>query len=46
MLPSRFQARIMVTWGISLACHAAVSTKEGLYTARFFLGLVSTYLNM
>ncbi|KAF2010004.1 putative pantothenate transporter [Aaosphaeria arxii CBS 175.79] len=39
MLPSRFQSRIMVTWGIALACHAAVTTKGGLYTARFFLGL-------
>ncbi|KAJ0271478.1 hypothetical protein COL940_011001 [Colletotrichum noveboracense] len=39
MLPSRFQARIMVTWGITLACHAAVKSKEGLWVARFFLGL-------
>ncbi|VUC36359.1 unnamed protein product [Clonostachys rosea] len=39
MLPSRFQSRIMVTWGITLACHAAVTSKAGLLTARFFLGL-------
>ncbi|KAL6240241.1 hypothetical protein RBB50_012869 [Rhinocladiella similis] len=39
MLPSRWQSRIMVTWGIVLACHAAVHNKEGLYAARFFLGL-------
>ncbi|SPO02601.1 uncharacterized protein DNG_05274 [Cephalotrichum gorgonifer] len=39
MLPSRFQARIMVTWGIALASHAAVTSKSGLYVARFFLGL-------
>ncbi|CAG9976014.1 unnamed protein product [Clonostachys byssicola] len=39
MLPSRFQCRIMVTWGITLACHAAVTSKAGLLTARFFLGL-------
>ena len=29
----------MVTWGLCLACHAAVKSKEGLYAARFFLGL-------
>lgn len=40
LLPSRWQSRIMVTWGITLACHAAVTTKGGLYAARFFLGLV------
>ncbi|KAK2753336.1 hypothetical protein FQN55_003465 [Onygenales sp. PD_40] len=39
LLPSRWQSRIMVTWGIVLACHAAVHNKEGLYAARFFLGM-------
>lgn len=39
LLPSRWQSRIMVTWGIALACHAAVTNEEGLYVARFFLGL-------
>ncbi|KAL5388983.1 hypothetical protein DPSP01_002687 [Paraphaeosphaeria sporulosa] len=39
LLPSRWQSRIMVTWGIALSCHAAVTNKEGLYVARFFLGL-------
>lgn len=29
----------MVTWGIALACHAAVKNKEGLFAVRFFLGL-------
>lgn len=43
LLPSRWQSRIMVTWGIALACHAAVTNKEGLYIARFFLGLVSPH---
>ncbi|KAF1960386.1 putative pantothenate transporter [Byssothecium circinans] len=38
--PSRWQSRIMVTWGIVTACHAALKNKEGLYTARFFLGLL------
>lgn len=41
LLPSRWQSRIMITWGIALACHAAVTNKEGLYVTRFFLGLVS-----
>ncbi|KAH7068083.1 putative pantothenate transporter [Paraphoma chrysanthemicola] len=39
LLPSRWQSRIMVTWGIALACHAAVKNKEGLYAVRFLLGL-------
>ncbi|KAI1364587.1 pantothenate transporter [Xylaria arbuscula] len=37
--PSRWLARIMLTWGIVLALHVPVSNKEGLYTVRFFLGL-------
>ncbi|KIW23996.1 uncharacterized protein PV07_09736 [Cladophialophora immunda] len=39
MLPSRWQSRIVVSWGIAIACHAAVTSKGGLYTARFFLGM-------
>ncbi|KUJ07574.1 pantothenate transporter [Mollisia scopiformis] len=39
MLPSRWLSRIIVTWGATLCCHAAVKSKEGLYAARFFLGL-------
>ena len=38
--PSRWQSRIMITWGIALACHVACKNKEGLWVARFFLGLV------
>ncbi|KAF1936589.1 MFS general substrate transporter [Clathrospora elynae] len=34
-----YYSRIMVTWGIALACHAAVKNKEGLYAVRFLLGL-------
>jgi len=30
----------MLSWGIVLACHAAVKNKEGLYAARFFLGMM------
>ncbi|KAH9904428.1 putative pantothenate transporter [Xylariomycetidae sp. FL2044] len=37
--PSRWQARIILTWGFMLACHAAVKNKEGLFVTRFFLGL-------
>ncbi|ETS75197.1 hypothetical protein PFICI_13681 [Pestalotiopsis fici W106-1] len=37
--PSKWQSRIMITWGIVLACHCAVTNKSGLYAARFFLGL-------
>ncbi|KIX99639.1 uncharacterized protein Z520_04273 [Fonsecaea multimorphosa CBS 102226] len=39
MLPSRWQSRIVVSWGIAIACHAAVTSKAGLYAARFFLGM-------
>ncbi|KIW66256.1 hypothetical protein PV04_08455 [Phialophora macrospora] len=39
ILPSRWQSRIVVSWGIAIACHAAVTSKGGLYTARFFLGM-------
>lgn len=42
--PSKWQARIIISWGIVLACHCAVTNKEGLYTARFFLGLVGCIL--
>ena len=39
LLPSTWQSRIVVSWGIVLACHAAVTNSSGLYAARFFLGL-------
>ncbi|QMW44438.1 putative pantothenate transporter [Aspergillus flavus] len=39
IFPSRWQSRIMISWGIALACHAAVKNKEGLYAVRFLLGL-------
>ncbi|KAE9367761.1 pantothenate transporter [Stipitochalara longipes BDJ] len=35
---------IIVSWGVVMACHAAVKNKEGLYTARFFLGLAEAGL--
>ncbi|KAJ4258054.1 hypothetical protein NW762_008194 [Fusarium torreyae] len=37
--PSVWQARIMISWGIVLCCHAAVKNAAGLYTVRAFLGL-------
>ncbi|KAJ5414582.1 pantothenate transporter [Penicillium cosmopolitanum] len=37
--PSVWQARIMISWGIVLCCHAAVTNRQGLYAVRFFLGL-------
>ncbi|KAI1076683.1 putative pantothenate transporter [Whalleya microplaca] len=39
MTPSRWQSRIMLTWGIVTTCHTAAKDLGGLYTARFFLGL-------
>ncbi|TVY15200.1 MFS transporter prlL [Lachnellula arida] len=40
MSPRNWQFRIILSWGIVLACHAAVKNKKGLYTARFFLGMM------
>lgn len=40
MTPRNWQFRIILSWGIVLACHAAVKNKEGLYAARFFLGMM------
>ena len=31
----------MITWGVALCCHAAATSKSGIYAARFFLGVVS-----
>ncbi|KAL4790916.1 major facilitator superfamily domain-containing protein [Aspergillus venezuelensis] len=44
MTPRVFQTRICFLWGMVLACHAAVRNKEGLYAARFFLGLAEAGL--
>ncbi|KAJ5310399.1 Amidase [Penicillium atrosanguineum] len=37
--PSKWQSRIMISWGIILMCNAAVKNKGGLFTTRFLLGL-------
>lgn len=39
LTPRLWQSRIMLTWGIVLACHAAVQNKQGLYALRFILGM-------
>ncbi|PNY21247.1 transporter [Tolypocladium capitatum] len=37
--PSAWQSRIMISWGAVLLGHVGITNKEGLYTARFLLGL-------
>ncbi|EMR63572.1 putative pantothenate transporter protein [Eutypa lata UCREL1] len=44
MTPRNFQTRIMFGWGAVLACHAAITNKQGIYAARFFLGLMEAGL--
>ena len=39
LTPRLWQSRIMLTWGIVLACHAAVQNKQALYALRFLLGM-------
>ncbi|KPM36367.1 hypothetical protein AK830_g10200 [Neonectria ditissima] len=36
--PRKWQTRIFLTWGIVVACHAAIQNKEGFYALRFLLG--------
>ncbi|KAJ4260420.1 hypothetical protein NW762_007159 [Fusarium torreyae] len=36
--PRKFQTRIFFTWGIVVACHAAIQNKGGFYALRFLLG--------
>ncbi len=40
MSPHVWQSRILFTWGIVLACHAAIQNRQGYYAARFFLGMM------
>jgi MFS family permease len=37
--PSKWIARIMVSWGIVTICTAAVTSYEGLIVVRIFLGI-------
>ncbi|KAL4881735.1 major facilitator superfamily domain-containing protein [Aspergillus karnatakaensis] len=39
LTPRLWQSRIMLSWGIVLACHAAVQNKEALWALRFLLGM-------
>jgi hypothetical protein len=41
--PSKWQSRIMFSWGIVLMCNAAVKNKGGLFTTRFLLGVVRAF---
>ncbi|EXJ58771.1 hypothetical protein A1O7_06201 [Cladophialophora yegresii CBS 114405] len=44
MTPRKWQSRIIASWGLVLACHAAVQNRQGLYAARFFLGMMEAGL--
>ncbi|KAL4903118.1 hypothetical protein BDW74DRAFT_179989 [Aspergillus multicolor] len=36
--PHKFMTRIFLTWGMIVACHAAIQNKAGFYSLRFLLG--------
>lgn len=38
--PRKWQTRIFLSWGVVVACHAAVQNKEGFYALRFLLGMM------
>ncbi|EXJ82260.1 hypothetical protein A1O3_06073 [Capronia epimyces CBS 606.96] len=40
MSPHVWQSRIFFTWGIVLACHAAIQNRQGYYAVRFILGMM------
>ncbi|KAI9829510.1 MAG: hypothetical protein M1819_006330 [Sarea resinae] len=40
MTPRIWQSRIVFSWGVVLACHAAVQNRHSLYAVRFLLGLM------
>ena len=42
--PRLWQSRIIISWGIVLACHAAVQSKASYYALRFLLGMVRSTL--
>ncbi|KAE8153085.1 major facilitator superfamily domain-containing protein [Aspergillus avenaceus] len=39
LTPRLWQSRIMLSWGVVLACHAAAQNKEALWALRFLLGM-------
>lgn len=44
MTPRVWQSRIILSWGIVLACHAAIQSKESYYALRFLLGMMEAGL--
>ncbi|RMD44888.1 hypothetical protein DV735_g359, partial [Chaetothyriales sp. CBS 134920] len=42
--PRNWQSRIIFTWGVVLALHAAVQNRAGYYAVRFFLGMMEAGL--
>ncbi|KAK3621208.1 hypothetical protein LTR56_022918 [Elasticomyces elasticus] len=44
MTPRLWQSRIILTWGIVLACHAAIQNKDTYYALRFLLGMMEAGL--
>ena len=44
MTPRIWQSRIIFTWGVVLACHAAIQNKNSYYALRFLLGMMEAGL--
>ncbi|KAG6366085.1 hypothetical protein INS49_000261 [Diaporthe citri] len=38
--PRKWQTRIFLSWGVVVACHAAIQNKEGFYALRVLLGMM------
>lgn len=38
LTPHKWMTRIFLTWGLIVACHAAIRNKASFYTLRFLLG--------
>lgn len=39
LTPRLWQSRIILSWGVVLACHAASNNKETMWALRFLLGM-------
>lgn len=44
MTPRLWQSRIILSWGIVLACHAAIQNRNSYYALRFLLGMMEAGL--
>ena len=44
MTPRIWQSRIIISWGIVLACHAAIRNRDTYYALRFLLGMMEAGL--